>query len=184
MKLQNGDILHVLETSLPVDTEEDDITINGYKGLLINVGNGKGIGTFVKDEIAAEHVQDVVEPTLQITKLIIGGVDSISVYRSSNHSVKEVSEALDSLIDVGRPTLVTGDFNICLKKNGNNVISSSLLKKGFQTLIERPTQIQGGHIDHIYWLDRDIRYKQPEVEFYSPYWSDHDALLMTIKERY
>ena len=74
-------------------------------------GNGKGIGTFVKDEISAEHVQDVVEPTLQITKLIIGGVDSISVYRSSNHSIREVSEALDSIIDIRRPTIITGDFN-------------------------------------------------------------------------
>ena len=47
-------------------------------------------------------------------------------------------------------------------------------------MIQRPTQIQGGHIDHIYWLDRDGRFAQPSVEFYSPYWSDHDALLVTI----
>ena len=184
VKLQEGDVLHVLETSLPVDIDKDDITINGYKGFFINVGNGKGLVSFVKDEIDAEHVGDIVKSTLQVSKLKIDGIESISVYRSSSHSVREVCEALDLLIDVGMPTIITGDFNICSKKNGNNGIAASLLQKGFQRLIDRPTQIQGGHIDHIYWLDRNIRFNQPTVEFYSPYWSDHDALLVTITERY
>ena len=183
-KLQNGDLLHILETSLPQDIDEDGITIHGYRGSFINVGNGKGIGTFVKEVVAADHLQNIVKQTLQISKFKIAGLDTISVYRSSNQSVKEVVEALDSLIDVGKPTLVTGDFNICTKKNASNVVTASLSQKGFQRMIERPTQIQGGHIDHIYWLDRDLRYNQPKVEFYSPYWSDHDALLVTITERY
>ena len=184
MKLQNGDILHLLETSLPVDIDEEDITLNGYKGSFINVGNGKGLASFVKDGITAEPVQDIVKPTLQVAKFDIEGIESISVYRSSSHSVKEVCETLDLLIDVGKPTIITGDLNLCTKKNGNNAISALLSKKGFQRMIERPTHIQGGHIDHIYWLDRDIRYNQHSVEFYSPYWSDHDALLVTIMERY
>ena len=183
-KLQKGDVLHILETSLPQDIDQDDITIHGYRGSLINVGNGKGIGTFVKEGIATGQSQDIVKQTLQITKFNIAGIDTISVYRSSNHSVKEVAETLDSLIDVGNPTIITGDINICLKKNGKNAITASLMKKGFQSMIQRPTQIQGGYIDHIYWLDRDCRYNQPTVEFYSPYWSDHDALLVTITERY
>ena len=87
------------------------------------------------------------------------------------------------LIDIQKPTLITGDFNVCTKKNERNVVTASLTKRGFQKMIERPTHIEGGHIDHIYWLDNDDRFKLPTVEFYSPYWTDHDALLVTITER-
>ena len=183
-KLQNGDIVHLLETSLPGDTDTDDVTINGYNARFINIGKGKGIATFSRNDVLCEHSQDIVKQTLQVAKFLVEGIDTISVYRSSNHSLADISQALDSLIDVGKPTLVTGDFNICTKKNASNVVTASLSQKGFQRMIDRPTQIQGGHIDHIYWLDRDLRYNQPKVEFYSPYWSDHDALLVTITERY
>ena len=78
---------------------------------------------------------------------------------------------------------MTGDFNVCGKKNANNGITVSLIQQGFQKVIDRPTHIQGGHIDHVYWLDKDARFNIPTVEFYSPYWTDHDALLVTITER-
>ena len=55
---------------------------------------------------------------------------------------------------------------------------------GFKKILERPTHIQGGHIDHIYWMDRTKRYNLPQVETYSPYWTDHDAILSTITKRY
>ena len=179
-KLQNGNVLHILETSLPMDADTEDITIHGYNGRFINIGNGKGMATFIRDDVISEHKQDVVKPSLQITKFSVEGLDSISVYRSSNHSIPDVVHVLDSLIDLGKPTIITGDFNICVKKNAANGVTVSLLKKGFKRIIERPTHIQGGHIDHIYWLDNDNRFNSPSVEFYSPYWSDHDALLMTI----
>ena len=183
-KLLNGHVLHLLETSLPADADTDDITIHGYKGRFLNIGNGKGISTFSRDDVASDHMENVVKPSLQISKVLVKGLDSISVYRSSNHSIPDLSEALDSLIDVGRPTLITGDFNICAKKNPTNGVTESLQRKGFKSLIKRPTHIQGGHIDHIYWLDRDNNYSLPSVECYSPYWSDHDAILVTITERY
>ena len=183
-KLQKGHVLHLLETSLPADADTNDMTIDGYKGSFINIGNGKGIGTFIREDVASDHIEDVVKPSLQITKFSVKGLDSISIYRSSNHSIPDIVEALDSLIDVGRPTLISGDFNICAKKNVNNGVTVSLQRKGFKSIIERPTHIQGGHIDHIYWLDGDNQYNSPSVEFYSPYWSDHDAILVTITERY
>ena len=150
----------------------------------ISIGNGRGIGTFIREDVTSEHKQDIVKPSLQITKFSVRGLDIISVYRSSNHSIPDVSQALDSLIDVEKPTIITGDFNVCTKKNASNGVTVSLQKKGFKSIIERPTHIQGGHIDHIYWLDVDDRYNLSSVEVYSPYWSDHDGLLVTITERY
>ena len=183
-KLQNGHVLHLLETSLPADADTDDITIHGYKGRFLNIGNGKGISTFSRDDVASDHLEDVVKSSLQISKVLVKGLDSISVYRSSNHSIPDLSEALDSLIDVRRPTLITGDLNICAKKHSSNGVTVLLKRKGFKSIIDRPSHIQGGHIDHIYWLDSDNTYNLPSVEYYSPYWSDHDAMLVTITKRY
>ena len=173
-----------METSLPADADCDDITIIGYNGRFLNIGNGKGIATFIRNHVVCEHKQDVQKETLQISKFSVGGIDTISVYQSNSHSIIEVREALTSVVEVGKPTLITGDFNLCAKKNANNIITVSLTKMGFQKLIDRPTHVQGGHIDHIYWIDKDARFKLPEVEYYSPYWTDHDSLLVTITERY
>ena len=126
----------------------------------------------------------MVKPTLQISKINIAGIDSISVYRSTNHSIPDTSQSLESLIDIRRPTLITGDFNICTEKNSSNGITTSLVKMGFRKILKRPTHIQGGHIDHIYWMDRMKIYNQPQVEVYSPYWTDHDAILTTTTKRY
>ena len=169
---------------MPADIDTEGITINGYSGRFIKVGNGKGIGTFTKENQDHEHQQEVAEPTLQILKVSISGVDSISVYRSSNHSIPDTFEALESLIDLEKPTLITGDFNICTVKSPTNGITASLVKMGFHKIFKRATHIAGGHIDHAYWMDRTRNYNLPQVEFYSPYWTDHDAILTTIQRRY
>ena len=132
---------------LPSDADSDDITINGYEGRFVNIGNGKGLATFIREDVICEHRQDVVKETLQISKFSVEGIDSIAVYRSNSHSIKEVCEVLNSMIDVHKPTLISGDFNICSKKNEKNVVTASLIDKGFRMMIRRPTHIQGGHID-------------------------------------
>ena len=54
---------------------------------------------------------------------------------------------------------------------------------GFTQMVTTATHIQGGHIDHAYWRDQDSLWNEPELEIYSPYYSDHDALLITIVPR-
>ena len=165
------------------DIDTECITIYGYSSRFLSVGNGKGLVTFTKESQNYDHQQEVVKPTLQILKVSISGLDSISVYRSGNHSILDTFQALESLIDVERPTLITGDFNICTAKSPTNKITASLGKMGFQKITERATHIQGGHIDHAYWMDKMRTYNLPQMEFYSPYWTDHDAMLTTITKR-
>ena len=77
------------------------------------------------------------------------------------------------------PVLITGDFNICFMINSKN--SKGLMdKEGFQQLVRDPTQIMGGHIDHVYWRDGSQEWKEPILERYSPYYSDHDATCITM----
>ena len=43
--------------------------------------------------------------------------------------------------------------------------------------------ILGGHIDHTYWRDPNQLMEDPTLELYSPYYSDHDAILITINPK-
>ena len=90
---------------------------------------------------------------------------SINIYRSSSGSIPEALTALKDLIDNSKPNLITKGLQDC----------------GFQQLVTEATHIQGGLIDHVYWRDvRSPRFEVPTVERYSPYYSDHDALMVTL----
>ena len=81
-----------------------------------------------------------------------------------------------------KDVLIAGDFNICYMKNKTNKISKMLENEGFQQLVQHPTHIQGGHIDHVYWRGGErIGSKTATLERYSPYYSDHDASLITLE---
>ena len=90
---------------------------------------------------------------------------------------------IEGLLDEEKPTLITGDFNVCFRQNVNNSISSSLVKQGFNQLVEKATQVMGGLIDHVYWKDHCECWEMPEIEQYSPYYSDHDGILVTLKRK-
>ena len=87
---------------------------------------------------------------------------------------------MKSLIDADKPTLITGDFNLCFAKNQNNSITKELTDMGFEQMVMTATHIRGGHIDHAYWRDRNGVWSKPNLEMYSPYYSDHDALLISL----
>ena len=76
--------------------------------------------------------------------------------------------------------LIVGDFNLCYMTNENNQVSKELKHYGFKQLMNHATHIQGGHIDHVYWRDISKMWMPPCLERYSPYYSDHDASLVTL----
>jgi hypothetical protein len=90
-------------------------------------------------------------------------------------------EYLNKKIELGRPTIITGDFNICFMENFNNRMIQGLLSLGFDQLVHEPTHIRGRHIDHVYFLDPSNRLK-PIIARYSPYYSDHDGICISIQE--
>ena len=145
------------------------------------IGRGKGISTFINEN---EHFTSsfLAEDDLQIHKISFNEIDSISIYRSSSRSIIQSSATISKMIDRSRPTLITGDLNICLANEPNNMVTRILMKDGFSKLIDEATHILGGHIDHAYWKDPTGLIKKPEVETYSPYYSDHDAILITFKQ--
>ena len=182
-KLQNANVLHLQETSVTKNINIEELSINGYQGHFFSVGNGKGIATYNLLETICQKEAEQVSETLQITKFHVGGISSINVYRSSSCSIVETAKILKSFIDKDKTTLISGDFNVCAIKEEKNSISEMLQKLGFKQLMKEATHIQGGLLDHCYWLDQSKRWEVPKLERYSPYHSDHDALLITLKKR-
>ena len=121
---------------------------------------------------------------MQITKFNGVNIDVMNVYRSSKGNSAELLSRLIEMITPRKPTLITGDFNICFMNHSGNRMSKGLREgERFQQLMREPTHILGGHIDHIYWRDDDHMWMDPVVERYSPYYSDHDASCITLLKK-
>ena len=117
---------------------------------------------------------------MQITKFTSSQLDLVNVYRSNNgHSVELLNYIL-KMIRHDKPTLITGDFNICYLKNQNNRMSQGLERNLFKQLVKEATHIRGGLIDHAYWKDTMRVWLDPAIERYSPYYSDHDGICITL----
>ena len=78
---------------------------------------------------------------------------------------------------------MTGDLNVCLRKNPRNELTKKLKEVGFSQLVDRATHVEGGQIDHVYWRDLPGEWTDPVLEMYSPYYLDHDGLLVTLVKR-
>ena len=66
-------------------------------------------------------------------------------------------------------------------ENFNNRLVQGLLELGFDQLVHEPTYIRGRHIDQVYFLDPSKRLKLT-IDRYSPYYSDHDGICITIRD--
>ena len=80
-KLLKGEIINLLETSLPADCDLSEISIHGFKGHFVKVGNGKGIATFAKENLEDYYPTLLNDQTLQTVLLEFEALDIISVYR-------------------------------------------------------------------------------------------------------
>ena len=177
--IMNGDMIHLIETSLE-EGENSPLILLDYACHLTSTGRGKGIATYYKVS-KLQHEQDFKTPNMQITKFNSENIDIINVYRSSKGNSAELLTRLIDMITARKPTLITGDFNICFMNHSGNRMSKGLSKgERFQQLMREPTHILGGHIDHIYWRFDDHLWMDPVVERYSPYYSDHDASCITL----
>ena len=179
-KLIKADIIHLVETSVEQHSSEK-YTHPQYESHFINVSKGKGIVTYYKPEIFI-HEQDFAAVNMQITKFSSNDVDVVNVYRSSDGNSLELLNRITEMLSVGKSTLITGDFNICILNHGKNRMSKGIMEKGFNQMIRNATHIRGGHIDHVYWKDSNNVWRTPTVEMYCPYYSDHDASLITLEK--
>ena len=179
-RLQKADIIHLTETSLTEDDNTSSLLLDGYKSSFIINGKGKGIATYYKPE-KFKPTGEVNADKFQIAKFTHKRLDIINLYRSQAGNSVELLEELKGQMGAGRITLITGDFNICFMENFSNRMVQGLLSLQFNQLVHEPSHIRGRHIDHTYFLDQSGKLK-PIIDRYSPYYSDHDGICITIQE--
>ena len=182
LRLMKGDIVHIQETSITDENEVDHMKFTDHRINLINVGLGKGVASFVKEQLEYSK-EEMAAEKLQVMKISLEDLEAINVYRSAGNSLEDTFVKIEEMIDPCKATLITGDFNVCLMKNPNNDLTKKLKEIGFNQLVDRATHVEGGHIDHVYWRDSLGDWTNPQLEIYSPYYSDHDGLLIKLTKR-
>jgi exonuclease III len=177
--LLKADIIHLCETWVSEEVEGADLfQLVGYQANFVSVGNGRGLVTYSKEGF--QHREDRRHEDYQITKFSSVTIDSIHVYRSAEGSEQEVKESLMELLEAERVSIITGDFNICLDEKPRNLITAFLVEQGFQQLVTAPTRVSGRRIDHAYIRDPSSQLANSHLTMYNPYYSDHDALCITL----
>ena len=142
-------------------------------------GRGRGITMYYKRS-KFEHVLDINEEKIQISKLVGKQLELIIVYKAPGGKAKILANHLKTIINPNKTWIVCGDFNMCFVDNNINMATTYLLQNGFKQLVNEATHIYGGHIDHIYV--RIEQFTDVITELYSPYFTakDHDALLISL----
>ena len=163
---------HLLEISLEND-DNSEFPIDGYSKRLVKRGKGKGIGTYFKEQIL--KIEEIaVKEKFQMMKCKHESVDIICIYRSNGGYSVEILIELSKLINTENVT--------CYNENRTNRLIQGLITMGFTQLIHEPSHIQGRLIDHAYFLDPSNK-KIPIVHRYSPYYTDHDSVCITITNK-
>ncbi len=76
--------------------------------------------------------------------------------------------------------VICGDMNLCTKKDPKNRLTVQLEEWGLEQLNKEATHIEGGHIDHMYLTKEAV--SGGTLERYTPFYTDHDALLLTVED--
>ena len=177
--LLKADVIHLCETWVSPDHDEREMfQLDGFRARFVSVGKGKGLVTYTRNTFI--HSQDIKAADYQVTKFSNSVIDSIHLYRSDKGSYKDLQTSLEDLIDLERMTVISGDFNICLDKEPTNLLTKFLQDQGFRQLVEDPTHVAGGRIDHIYLRDPENLLSSFDLHHYSPFYSDHDGLCLTL----
>ena len=108
------------------------------------------------------HTDEVfVESTFRIPGFLLFDMEKNSfselslkvllVYRSHQENIHDFLEALRYILTTHNDiSIALGDFNIDFLKNDRTTIELKNLIFGFKQIIDKPTHINGGLIDHIY----------------------------------
>ena len=177
-RLLIADIILVQETSLDNGgTDDFEITTHPFVHH-VRLGNGKGVSIYSK--IGYEKTSCIGEGYQILKTKHNKNLHIFNVYRSSTGSKERMSDNLSELIEITDRTIICGDLNVCGQTEKTNKLTRYLLSCGFEQIVKESTQIKGRQIDHIF-LKENTELKVLDLERYSLYYSDHDALLLTIE---
>ena len=182
MFAQKSDHICMLETWIDPETvDPDDFVMDGRNFDHASLGKGKGCGIFSINSKQNLGNLKVVKEKYQMLSIIDGSLQLIMVYLSSNCSKDEVVKDLKAILRQDLNSIIVGDVNF--DKGEKNELTKYLASKQFQQLVDTPTHdstatTSARTIDHCY-VSKDIVDKI-ELRLHSPYYSDHDALCISL----
>ena len=177
-RILKADILLLQETSLNVDDEAHFEMTSHPVQFHVRDGKGKGVSVYMKQRYIGKNW--FKGDGFQIAKISFEGFTILNVYRSSSASKDAFCDKLMEMIDQATAPLIFGDFNVCGQREKFSKIPRFLSSLGLTQLVSEATQIQGRQIDHIYIKD-DMKTNVLDIERSSLYYSDHDALMLTLE---
>ncbi len=170
--LMKSDIICLAETWLKTDERTSDFNIPGYNSVHASVGRGKGASAYFKYGTGSVIVS---QGHLSIVKVGLLDLDVFTVYASKDCRKDYLFGILKIKMHKMKPNLIVGDFNF--EGSENDTFVQEMKKEGFNQLVASPTHEKGGLIDHIYCNVQDL-----EHSVHSVLYSDHDALLIQVKD--
>ena len=84
-----------------------------------------------------------------MSKVTSKDFDVINIYRSQNANKAEFLRDLGSLAGAARPCFVIGDLNVNFLNDPKDIITK-ILSCSFKQVVQSPTHIEGGLLDHIH----------------------------------
>ena len=175
-KFMRSDVFSLGETWLQPDdfvSFEDE----NFSGSQVNVGDGKGIMAFAKIKHNANTTTYFCE-TFSAIYMETATTDVIFLYLSNKFDWLMLKDLFQSWINPQKCVAVIGDVNIDFIDEDHQMFWF-LKEYGFSQLIEKPTHIRGGLIDHIY-VNKVLIQKNPFTSQRSVTYSDHDIIVLHI----
>ena len=160
-----SDAICLTETWRWKDEDTARFELEGFTTHHNAAGRGRGVAVYYKRD-KFTHSQDIKEDKVQLTKMTGKHFDLIIIYKAPAGTDSVLQNQLEAAINIARPTLVCGDFNMCFIDNRNNRTTQFQTKNGFKQLVHCATHIEGGHIDHVYICNLIVN-----IELYSPYFT-------------
>ena len=98
------------------------------------------MATFYTTNFKIDHLE--ADEHFNMMKITNSKLDIFGVYNSPRGDPGSIIEKVQNLVDRTKPTVVIGDFNICLLKNKNNPVTNFLNTVGFTQLVKTSTHIE------------------------------------------
>ena len=173
-ELMKSGIFCLGETWLKPD---ETVDIKDYIGNFASIRNGQGLASFTKPQMASK-IKNHIHHSFTAIYLETFDVTIIFLYLSQDCEWNLLKKLLDVWIIDDRQVAVMGDTNIDYITS-NHKFLAYMDHRSFTQIIQKPTHIQGGLIDHVF-VNKALLAKGPKCTQRSVYYSDHDVINLHI----
>ena len=176
--IMKSDVISLAETWLQPD-EVVSFEEEGFSGVQLNIGNGKGIMAFTKmQDYDSENIRTMSCENFSAIFMKTELADLIFLYLSRGFNWGKLEKLLSLWINNQRSVAVIGDMNIDFIDEDHEFIQY-MTRNGFGQLVQEPTHIRGGLLDQIY-VNKALMEKKPFSSQNCVSYSDHDKITLHI----